>query len=175
MKRQIVLHSAFAPDAAAGALRRSMDEESVSLFSFSGNRGDRAVLGKLEGTTFWVRKRRNYRNDFAPCFYGRFEPEPGGTRIEGHFDVCPRARFFTRFWFVFVVLSSLPVFLLIFGYIPMKSGHTDKNWWVSLLVPLATTVFGMFLPKLGRMFAQDEEQFILEHLQSTLAASMETV
>jgi hypothetical protein len=84
-----VLHSALTPDSVAEALTRSIDEEPWTVFSPSGYRGDRPLLGETSGNTFRVQKRPCSRNDFAPHFYARFGSEHGGTRIEGYFDTKP--------------------------------------------------------------------------------------
>jgi hypothetical protein len=97
MSRTIyVLHSALAPNLVVDALRRSIDEEHWTLFSLSGYQGNRPLLGELGENTFRLQKRRYSRRDFVGHFYARFEPEPGGTRIEGHFDVPRLARYFMR-------------------------------------------------------------------------------
>jgi hypothetical protein len=87
MKQSVILSSALTPVALADALCRSIDEERRTLFSLSGYRGSRTVLGEVTENTFRLRKRRYRRNDFAPHFYGQFQQELGGSRIEGYFDV----------------------------------------------------------------------------------------
>ena len=37
-------------------------------------------------------------------------PEPGGTRIEGYFDVQRWAKYFVRIWLAFAVLVGPPIF-----------------------------------------------------------------
>jgi hypothetical protein len=98
MKRNVVLHSSLPPYAVADTLRQSIDEEHLTIFSLSGYRGDRPVLGKVDERTFRLQKRRYYKNSFAPFFYGQFEPEPGGTRIEGYFgrSLCPHCETLVR-------------------------------------------------------------------------------
>ena len=105
-----VLHSALTPDAVVSVLRSSIDEEHWTPFSFSGYRGTRSLLGEVSDHTFRLQKCTYHRNDFAGQFYARFEPEPGGTRIEGYFDAPRRARYFMRIWLVFAVLVSAPIF-----------------------------------------------------------------
>jgi sigma-B regulation protein RsbU (phosphoserine phosphatase) len=48
--------------------------------------------------TFRLQKRRYSRNDFVGHFCARFEPEPGGTKIEGHIDAPRWAKYFMRIW-----------------------------------------------------------------------------
>jgi hypothetical protein len=106
-----VLHSALTPNAVVEALRSSIDEEHWTLFSVSGYRGNRRLLGEVSENTFRLQKRKYYRNDFAGQFYARFAPEPGGTRIEGYFDAPRWTRYFMRIWLAFAVLVSTPIFV----------------------------------------------------------------
>src|ERR1700686_3413487 len=109
-KNLIILHSSMSPAAVADALRRSIDEERRTLFSFSGYKGDQLVLGEVLGNKFRLQKRRYWRNDFAPYFYGEVQPEPGGTRIEGRFGLSEWVRIFMRFWLGAVVLIGGSIF-----------------------------------------------------------------
>jgi hypothetical protein len=76
MKPTVFMHSVLAPDALAGTLRRSIDPEHFTLFSLSGYKGDRPILGEVDGKSFRLQKRRYSRNDFAGHFYGTFEEVP---------------------------------------------------------------------------------------------------
>src|ERR1035437_1167313 len=73
----VILHSALAPNAVGEVLRRSIDEEHWTLFSLSGYRGERPILGEVGKNTFRLQKRRYSRNDFTGHFHARFEPESG--------------------------------------------------------------------------------------------------
>jgi hypothetical protein len=77
----------------------------------SGYKGSRLIIGRVEENTFRLRKRRYSRNDFAGIFYERFEPEQGGTRIEGYFDMPRCAKYFMRIWLAFAVLIGTPIFV----------------------------------------------------------------
>ena len=98
MKPTIVLHSPLAPDAVVATLCRSIDEERRALFSSSSYKGSLPVTGEVGDTKFRLQKRRYYNNSFAPQFYGEFQAEPGGTRIEGYFDFSRWVKVFMRFW-----------------------------------------------------------------------------
>src|ERR1700759_349524 len=111
MKKLIVMQSSLSPDVAAEALRRSMDEQRRTLFSFSGYKGDQPILGEVTGNTFHLQKRRYYRNDFAPHFYGVIHPDPGGSRIQGRFDLSNWVRHFMWFWLALAVLIGGPIFI----------------------------------------------------------------
>jgi hypothetical protein len=110
-KHLIVMQSPMSPDAVADALRRSMDNERRTLFSLSGYKGDQPVLGEVVGNTFRLQKRRYWRNDFAPHFYGEIQSDPAGTRVEGRFDLADWVRLFMWFWLGGVVLIGGSTFL----------------------------------------------------------------
>src|SRR5262249_7800059 len=97
-KKLITLLSPMSSAAAAAALRGSMDEERRALFSLSGFQGEQDVIGSVHGNNIHMQKRRYWRNDFAPHFYGVLQPDPSGTRIEGHFDTSEWVRTFMRVW-----------------------------------------------------------------------------
>lgn len=98
--RPVVLHSTLAPEAVADALRRSIDVGAVPqymvpwfirLFRESGTH---AVTGTVESNPFLLRSRNG--GPYAPTFYAKWEPEYGGTRIEGQFDLAPLAKLSLR-------------------------------------------------------------------------------
>jgi hypothetical protein len=173
MRTEAVLHSALAPATVAAILRRSIDEEHRTIFSLSGYRGDRPVLGEVSERTFRLQKRRYWRNDFAPHFYGRFSPEPGGTRIEGYFDISSWVKRFMRFWLAAVVLLGGPIFALTIMDLTTGSRFVSGDRWVGITVFPSMFLFGILLPRLGRLLARADEHFISEHIQHTLAARIE--
>jgi hypothetical protein len=168
-----VLHSALTPNAVADALRRSIDQRRWTPFSLSGYKGNLPLLGVVGENTFKVQKRKYYRNDFAGQFYARFEPEPGGTRIECYFDSPGGTRWFMRFWLGAVVLMGTPIFIKTVIDIATGSHYMSGDRWVGLIVPPAMVFFGTLLPKFGRLLGKKDERFILEHVQNTLAARIE--
>jgi hypothetical protein len=168
-----ILHSALAANAVSDVLHRSIDEERWTPFSFSGYKGDLPILGEVSKNTFRLQKRRYSRNDFAGRFYARFEPESGGTRIEGYFDAPLWARYFMRVWLAGAVLIGTPIFVETVIDITTGSHHMSGDIWVRLLVPPGLVFFGTVLPKLGRFLGKKDERFILEHVQNTLAAHVE--
>lgn len=163
----------MAPNSVSDALRRSMDEEHWALFSFSGYRGNRPLLGEVGENTFRLQKRRYSRNDFAGHFYARFEAEPGGTRIEGYFDAPRWARYFMRIWLAGAVLIGIPICLETAMDIKTGGLHMSGDTWVGLVVPPVLVLFGTVLPKVGRLLGKADRKFVLEHVQNTLAARIE--
>jgi hypothetical protein len=174
MSRQIlVFHSALTPDAMKDVLRRTIDKEQRTLFSFSGYRGDRPLLGEVSEDSFRLRKRRYSRNDFAGQLYARFEPEPGGTRIEGYFDVPRWAKYFMRIWLACAVLIAAPIFVMTMIDLRTGTHYMTGDLRVGLVVPPVLVLCGIVLPKFGRLLGKGDERFILEFVQNTLAARIE--
>ena len=150
-----------------------MDEEQRTLFSLSGYRGDRPVIGKVYADSFRLQKRIYYRNDFAGQFYGRFQPEAGGTRIEGCFDLPRWSKVFMNVWLAFVALIGAPVFVATVIDLTRGPHSTSSDKWVGLLVLPSMVLFGILLPKVGRLLGRGGERFLLKHLQQTLSARIE--
>lgn len=173
-KKLIVMHSPMPPAAVAEALRRSMDEERRTLFSFSGYKGDRDVLGEVWGNSFHLQKRRRFsRNDFAPNFYGELQPEAGGTRIEGRFQMADWVQFFMWFWLGGVVLIGGAMFVACVSDVMAGSHLVTGDAWIGIIVPPSMLLFGIVLPRFGRMLGRGDEAFILDHLQNTLSARID--
>ena len=169
----LILHSALTPSAVGDVLRREVDEERRTLGSLSGFRGDHAILGDVGQDSFRLRKRRNSRNDFAGQFYARFEPESGGTKIEGFFDSPRWTRYFMLIWLAATAVIGIPIFALTLTNAIAGTRHIDGNRWVGLLVPPGLLLLGIVLPRIGRLLGKGDERFILEFLRNTLAASVE--
>lgn len=174
MNKIVLLHSALDPTTAADALRRSIDEERRTIFSMSGYEGNLPVIGEVTESVFRLQKRRFWRNDFAPHFFGTFHSEPtAGTKIEGHFDISPSVKNFMRFWLIGVMLLGGPVFVLSLLDVSTGSHYMSGDTWVGVIVPPAMVLFGILLPRIGRIFGQGDERFILEHVQHALAARVD--
>lgn len=168
-----VLRSGFTPEAVAEALRHSIDEEHWTLFSMSGYKGERPILGEVGENTFRVQKRRYSRNDFAGHFYARFTAEPGGTRIEGYFDAPRWARYFMRIWLGFAVVVGVPIFVETVVGIETRSHLGGGIDWVGLIVPPTLILCGTVLPRIGRLFGGADRRFILQNIQTILSARLE--
>ena len=176
MSRKIlVFHSTFPPDVVMETLCRNIDAEQWNLFSFTGFKGNNAILGKIESDSFWLRKRRSFfsRNDFAPHFYARLTPEAGGTRIEGYFGLRKSMTLFTRVWVIIAVLTGTPIFILsLLDYLHL--GHyVQGDNLVGIIVPPASIAWGFILPAIGRLIGRGDERFIREFIQNTLVARAE--
>ena len=169
----MILRSTLAPNATADALRRSIDEERRTLFSLSGYRGSLPVLGEVNGSTFRLRKRRYWRNDFAPNLYGEIQADAAGSRIDARFELCPWIKAFMRFWIGGALLLGAPIFVLSALDHFTGSHHTTGDSWVGLVVPPAMVLWGFLLPRIGRLFSIGDEKYLLEFVQQILAAQID--
>ncbi len=141
-------------------LRAGIDPERLA-FSWSGFAGSKPILGKVRDSGFRLRKRRYYKNDLAPFFYGRFVPEGSSTRIEGEFKMHPVARVFVIVWFSFLAC------LFVIASIPFVKGRQDADVG-TLLASIGLAAFGIVLIKFGRWLARGEGRAIVAFLESTL-------
>jgi len=139
----------------------------------SGYKGDRPVLGEVFGETFRIQKRRYWRNDFAPHFFGTLHWEPGGTRIEGRFDISPWVKGFMRFWIGFVAVVGGMIFVLSVLDLTTRSHFISGDLWIGIIAPPGMLAFGFILPRIGRLLGEGDERFIIDYIQHALAARID--
>ena len=154
-------------------LRRSIDEEQRTILSLSGYRGSSQILGVVTQNTFRLQRRRYWRNDFAPCLYGQFCSDSGGTRIEAHFDLSPWTKGFMRFWLIGVTVLGGPIFVMCLIDLVRGSHFVSGDPRVGLIVPPALLLWGFVLPKIGRLFGTTDEAELSDFLQHVLAARID--
>jgi hypothetical protein len=80
----LLLHSDYDPQACFARLVGQIDVQKRTLFSFSGFKGSKPVIGFISGNEFSLQKRRFWRNDFAPVLYARVLPAMKGALIEAY-------------------------------------------------------------------------------------------
>jgi hypothetical protein len=175
MKPNVFMHSLLAPDDFADALRRKIDPEQRTLFSWSGYKGDQPILGEVGNATFRLQKRRYSRNDFAGHFYGTFKPESGGTRIEGYFALPRWARYFMRVWLAFAVLCGVPIFIATLRDVLTGSHEVSGDTWVGLVVPPLLIFVGTGMPMLTRRFGRNDRRFMVEFVQHAADARVDNL
>ena len=166
----IILRTNFEVQECLRRLEEAADRGQWNPFSLSGYRGSKPLLAKIDGQEIKVWKRIYYRNDFRPYFYGTLISEADGTRIEGYFGLDQWVRIFMWIWMGFVALSCIPMLTLF-----VREGGLHSKDAALDLVPLYMLAFGVLLPKVGRWIGRGQERFILESLQETLAARVETL
>jgi hypothetical protein len=169
----IVLHSALPLAEFESRLHSVVDRETFwnqGLFVFFS--GDNPVTGKFSGNRFRLNRKRYFvNNGFARMFYGRYEPEAGGIRIEGRFDVYPFAKWFMRVWLGFAVLISVLSYSELLK--DLASGARSFSDLSPLhLIPLGFVLYGILFPRLGQWMSRGSEQFILDYLEDNLTAHM---
>jgi hypothetical protein len=164
------LYSDFEIDECRRRLIESIDEKHFAIFSPSGYKGSKPVIGWLEGYKFLLQKRRYWNNAFAPQFHGNLLPEGKGSQIEGSFDTPRIAKIFIRIWLVGAILIGAPIFILSLLDLIHRHRYVEGDLWVGLVVPPAVVLFGIFLPKFGLLLGSREEEYILEFLRTTLVA-----
>ncbi len=136
-------------------------------------RGSKDVLLKIKGQHIELEKRRNYRNDFAPVFYGQVEPWGSGTRIQGYFDVPLFARFFMPAWFSFAIVFAAILLISTLGKIIGGDLQLSGDDLIAFLAAMALVLFGIWFPRFGKRLAEGEEEFVTDFLQSTLIGRLE--
>ncbi len=151
-------------------LHEAIDPEKRTLFSLSGYKGSKPIIGRVNGHEFFIHKRRYYRNDFALAFYAAFSEPNRGTLIEGHFDTPRWTRIFMRIWLAGVILLGIPIFVPSLLEIFRGAGRMQGDPWVGLVVPPALVLSSVLLPKFGWWLSKGEQRFVLDFLQTTLVA-----
>jgi hypothetical protein len=166
----LVMHSDYPPEVCAIRLTDAMDIDERTLFSFSGYRGEKPILGRISGIQFRVHKRRYWRNDFAPVLYGRLIPEMRGTRIEAYWGMQNWTRTFMRIWIALAMLIGVPMFVAVLYQLITEPPAESKDSYVGLIVPPALILWGFILPKLGSALGFHERKYLVEFLQQSLIA-----
>jgi hypothetical protein len=110
-KLDIVLHSDFSPAACLAKLGAEIDADQLTLFSLSGYRGNRPILGRIVENEFRLHKRRYWHNAFGPVLFGRILPGPSGALIEDYWSMWKVALVYRKIWLGFAVVIGVPVFL----------------------------------------------------------------
>jgi len=71
-KVDIVLHSDYSPETCLAKLAEQIDVDVPNVFSLSGYKGSKAILGRFAGKEFRLHKRRYWHNSFGPVLFGRW-------------------------------------------------------------------------------------------------------
>lgn len=169
-RREVVLHSALAPDAVAGILRRELGALGSVPAGPAEPQGRNGLRGVVEDHSFRVSKRGDRDNSFAAQFYGELEPEADGTRVVGHFEFPRWIHFMMWAWFAVAVVFGIPVLVLTIAEILKGARPLSGNVWVGLIVPPGLLLYAALLPAIGRYLRRGDERFILYFLEAKLAA-----
>ena len=112
------------------------------------------VIGSVIGMRFWARKHIGYRNSFQTYLSGELIEEGGQTRIRCRFLMHP---------FVIVFVAAL------LGFALFKCLELAIKGQLSIGPP-TLFVLGFAVVCICRLFAQGEQQFLIDFLGQTLDA-----
>lgn len=124
------------------------------------------VLGTVTSQDFCIRRAVPYFNVWQTSAYGRFIPEPGGTRVAVRLSVQPLAIVTEAVALAFLLVYEL--FLIVLAVL----GPPDQ------IVPPILLLFGpagagllILIHWIGREFARGEDDFLVNFLQESLDAT----
>jgi len=167
----VYLRSNFGVQECLRRIREATDAPKLQFFFPFGYGGSKPVFATLRGSRIKLWKRRERRNDFAPCFFGVFSSEGSGSRLVGRFRMDRGVRLLVAFWLTFTVgitLVSLPA-LLDHLTNPKQQGQLS----VFDFMPFGLFISGILLFVYGRRIGKSEEAVLLDFLQTTLEARQE--
>lgn len=170
----IVLHSTLTPEAVADTLLRSIDKEVVLqsvmpwFVRLVWKGGSRQVRGLIDGNTFRLKRRNAWQ--WSPNFYGKWEGNHSGTRIEGHFDLAPLVRQSLRF--TLVVVLGLGVVGVVLNSLDLAAGsHFTVDPDIGLAISIFLMLFTLGLYLGAHWLGSRRDESLLGFLEQTLAAS----
>jgi hypothetical protein len=171
--KSITFNSALAAEAVRDALLRSIATQGVPSYLepwfYRMLRKDdqtRPVWGVVETQKFRLRRRRG--GVYAPNFYATWEPQSGGTRIDGYFDLGPIERLSLRITlFVFLAFSALGVLLNALDLTRGTHFTNDPQLGLVLSILLVPFCIGfyVFVQKRGSRY----DDRLLAFIETTLA------
>jgi hypothetical protein len=135
-----------------------------------GLHGTRSVIGQIGDTSFTLRQRVGYRNNFRTILRGTFLEESRATRLHCRSGVHPIARAFILFWLAAVLVGAC-VFAwpIIASLIHGQQAHPGPQLG-TLVVPVLMFCFGVALTKVGRRMARGEHEYLIGFLAKQLDA-----
>jgi len=126
------------------------------------------VSGSFNGRSLHLYlERENFRNSFAPHFYGVLESRSGQTRLTGRFGMHWFVRIFLAVWFGFFVILEL---LLVSSYTGFGL-HTNSRLFI--FFPLAFIFCGLLMVHWSKQLATEDKTRITEFLERSMRARAE--
>jgi hypothetical protein len=171
----IVLHSDYPPETCAAKLAEQVELDQRTLFSFTGYKGKKPILGRIEGHEFRLHKRRYWHNSFGPVLFGRITSDGRGSLIQAYWEMWRSVRVFMRIWLGLAILIGAPLFFSVLKCALSDMCLDRKNLWVGLIVPPGLVLWGILLPRFGAALSFHERKHIVESLERTLVAGRATV
>jgi hypothetical protein len=170
----VVLHSTLAPEAVADALRRSIDEGGMPRYMVPWfirlvrESGTPAVIGTVESNGFFLANRNG--GPYAPTFFAKWQPESGGTRIEGQFDLAPLAKSSLRI----ALIVTLSLFIIGIGLnaLDLAAGtHFTHDPHVGLVLCILFVPFTIGFYLVAQKLGSRPSKSLLAFVEQTLAAT----
>ncbi len=166
----IYLRSDLAVEECLRRIRETTDAPKLQFFFPFGYGGSKPVFAKLRGNRIKLWKRKEGRNDFAPCFFGVFSSEGLGSRLVGRFRMDRAVRLLIAYWLIFTVGITLVTLPELLDHLTNpKQGQLSGFDFM----PLGLVIFGILLFKYGRRIGKPEEALLLDFLRTTLEARQE--
>ncbi len=169
-KLDITLHSDYPPNLCLAKLAEQIDVDQFTLFSLSGYKGDKPILGRIAGNEFRLHKRRYWRNSFGPVLFGRVLPDFKGATIEAYWDIWKWPRIFMKVWLAFAIAIGIPIFLVSARDAIRERSLVSNDNWLGLAVPVILVLFGLLFPRIGAALSFHERKHAVELLKNTLMA-----
>jgi hypothetical protein len=127
-----------------------------------------AVIGSVGETSFRLRKRIYYRNSFQYSLSGKLIDDNGQTRLHCRIGPHPLVLAFLVIWFGGVLVACGAVSVWIAGAFAHRA-H-PSNLWPGAAIPFLMLAGGVALVMLGRYFARDEPDYLIDFLRKSLDA-----
>jgi hypothetical protein len=132
--------------------------------------GTRSVIGQVGETSFTLRRRVGYRNNFRTILRGTFLEESRGTRLHCRSGAHPVARALILFWLAAVLVGACAfAWPIIASLIHGKQVRLGTQLG-TLVVPALMFCFGVALTKVGRRMARGEDEYLIGFLTKQLDA-----
>ena len=172
--KSVTFNSALATEAVKDALLRSISTQGVPPYLepwfYRMHRKDdqtRPVWGVVETQKF--RLRRSSGGVYAPNFYATWEPQSGGIRIDGYFDLGPIERLSLRITLVAVLaFSALGVLL---NALDLTRGtHFTNDPQLGLVLSILLIPVAVGFQRFVHWVGSRTDERVLAFLESTLAA-----
>jgi hypothetical protein len=128
------------------------------------------LMGRVEETSFELRKRINGRNSFQTIARGIFEEESRQTVLRCQFGVRPSVGVFLTAWLAVVVLLGIALVPSAITGLMHGPRPISPDTWMNALGPPLMFCFGIAIVVLGRFFARNEEDYVVRFLVETLKA-----
>jgi hypothetical protein len=113
--------------------------------------------------------RENFRNSFAPHFYGTLEDRPVQTTLAGRFGMHLFVRIFLGVWFGFFTI--LEFWLLTLYVSGVRTGQYPlQNPHLTVFLPLAFIICGLLMVHWGKNLGKNDQTRILEFLERSIGA-----